>query len=282
ITTRENLSQVSGIGRAFGYSGAILAIYLSKPLILKQGYQAVFLLTGILFFVFSLPCLLLIKDNSQKKMELFSFLKKERILLLFRNLKQSFLSLKDNATILNFLKASFFGLCVINAVIIFMAVYVSRVFGWNEELVAKLIAFSTLFAILGSLGSGYLSRFWGYKRSLIIICILWFLSIFSATFSKRQELIWMVGPLVGLALGSSWVVFRAYLVRALPKEIMGEVFGLFNLAGYFSAILGSLFLGGLFSLFSYFGNYGYRLGIWSLNLFLVFCFIYILRLPADI
>ncbi|MFH0913409.1 MAG: MFS transporter, partial [Candidatus Omnitrophota bacterium] len=62
IAPRGKIGLVSGFGKMMGYSGAVLALYLIKPIVLERGYQATFFPTGILFLIFSLPCLLFIKD----------------------------------------------------------------------------------------------------------------------------------------------------------------------------------------------------------------------------
>ena len=51
VAPPQRVGFVSGLGRMFGYSGALLALYLTKPE--EIGYSATFLLTGILFLVFS-------------------------------------------------------------------------------------------------------------------------------------------------------------------------------------------------------------------------------------
>ncbi|MCM8758032.1 MAG: MFS transporter [Candidatus Omnitrophica bacterium] len=278
----KDITVISGIGRAFGYIGAILAIYLVKDPIIDYGYRFGFLLTAILFLVFSLPCLLFIKDSSKENIDFFSFFKKERIISVFKRIRQLFNHCRKNPYLANFLKASFLGLCVVNAVIVFMSVYASRVFGLNEDELSKLIVFSTLFAILGSFSSGYLCKYLGYRRSLIIIFFLWMVSLVAASLIRTKTLFWLIGALVGLSLSSSWVISRAFLVKVSKKEDIGEIFGLFNFIGYLSTILGSLFLGISFLILIIFKEYGYRLSIFNLNIFLVFGLIFLLRLPKDI
>lgn len=272
---------VSGFGRMLGYSGAILALYLIKPVVLKQGYQAAFLPTGILFLVFALPCLIFVKDKAPKgDIKLTDFFKKDKALEILQALKTSMANASKIPALPDFLKAMFFGLCAVNVIILFMSVYATRVFALNETQVINLIGFSTLFAIAGSFFSGLISDYLGYKRCLCSIFILWAVCFLLGALVRNSALYWLIGALVGIALGSIWVVSRATAVKLVPEEKIGEVFGLFNLMAYSSAIVGALFWGVLLFFFCRLGELGYRLALSSLVLFMLLGLVFLLRLPA--
>ena len=278
ITPREKVGLVSGLGKTFGYSGAILALYLIKPIVLKSGYLATFLPTGILFFIFSLPCLIFIKDKYSKQD--IAQNNKLNLSKIFRSLKETAFDAKAYPGLLDFLKAAFFGLAAVNAIILFMSVYASRVFGLDEAQVINLITFSTLFAILGSFLSGFISDYIGQKKTLCAVFILWGISFFIGALTKEPRMYWFIGAMVGIALGSTWVVSRALAIKIVPYEKIGAVFALFNLVGYISAIIGALFWGLILIILSPWGEVGYRFALLSLILFMVFGFIFLLRLPA--
>jgi len=276
VASRDNIGLVSGIGRMLGYCGAVLGLYIVKPLVLEKGYRAAFIPSGLLFFIFALPCMLFIKEQGR---DAFSSLKKNRLSLLpFKQFLKNSLDLIKSAGISNFLKATFFCLCVVNIIILFMSVYASRVFGLSEVQLINLVLFSTLFAIAGSLISGILSDRLGHKRSFVIVFVLWEISLLSGTLARSMPFYWFIGPLVGVALGSTWVISRALLVQTVPPEKIGEVFGLFNLVGYLSAIIGALFWGGLLWLLSPLGELGYRLALLCLFFFLLPGFAYLRRI----
>lgn len=280
VAARNKIGLVSGFGRMLGYSGAVLALFIAKPLVLTRGYQSAFFATGVSFFVFSLPCLIFVKDKLRKHEQPLSYyLRKERPLKIFRRLKDDLSDTGRFPGLLDLLKASFCGLCAVNVVILFMSVYASRVFGLNEAQVINIIAFSTIFAILGSIISGYISDHIGYKRSLSIIFVLWGIGFVVAALARSSNLYWFVGALVGTALGGTWVVLRALAVKLAPPDRVGEIFGLFNLIGYFSAIVGAVFWGVIVLLLRPLGACGYRIALLSLTLFMLFGIIFLLRLP---
>ncbi len=280
IAPKNRIGLVSGLGKMFGYSGAIIALYLIKPIVLKSGYLATFLPTGILFLIFSLPCLIFIKDkSSQRKINLPRFFKKDKIEGIFQMLKETAFDAKRFPGLLDFLKASFFGLCAVNTVILFMSVYATRVFALNEAQVINLITFSTFFAIVGSILSGFISDYLGHKRCLITVFILWVICFLMGALVRSISLYWFVGALTGVALGSTWVVSRALAIVLVPEEKIGEAFGLFNLVGYLSAIVGAIFWGVIILFLSGLGQAGYRLALLSLTVFMALGFIFLLRLP---
>jgi UMF1 family MFS transporter len=114
---------------------------------------------------------------------------------------------------------------------------------------------------------------------LIFIFILWGICLVVGTFVRNTSLYWLVGSLVGIALGSVWVVSRTFAIQLVPADRIGELFGLFNLAGYLSAIIGALFWGLMVLLLSPLGEIGYRIALLSQNLFLALGIIFLLRIP---
>ena len=279
VVSEGKIGLVSGIGKMMGYCGAILGLYIIRPLVLRSGYQAAFIPSGLLFFIFALPCMLLIKDRpASRKLSLSSFLRRGSFAIYLKRFFRRAYYLLKSSGLSDFLKASFFCLCVVNIIILFMSVYATRVFELAETQLINFVMFSTLFAIVGSLFSGYISDRIGYKRSLMGIFFLWAICLLSGGLARSSLSYWFIGPLVGFALGSTWVVSRALVIRIVPAQKMGQVFGLFNLVGYLSAIVGALFWGGLVWFLAPLGALGYRIALLSLILFLVPGFIYLRRI----
>ena len=86
VAPKKKIGFVSGLGRMFAYIGAILALYLSRPLVLKVGYQPVFVLSGILFLIFSLPAMIFIKDKyipPEERVKTIHLLKRKNVLHIF-------------------------------------------------------------------------------------------------------------------------------------------------------------------------------------------------------
>ena len=282
ISPKHKIGLISGFGSMLGYSGSILALYLIKPIVIKNGYQAAFFPAGMLFLVFALPCLIFIQDKTPNAtIKLTSFFKKDKMFEMFRQLKSIFFDSSASLKLADFLKAAFFGLCVVNAVILFMSIYATKVFKLSDIQIIDIITFSSVFAILGSITSGYISDRIGAGLTLMGVFILWAVCLFFGAFVMSVKFYWAIGALVGVALGSTWAVSRALAIRFVPYEKIGEVFGLFNLVGYLSSAVGSIFWGLLLLLLSPLGELGYRIALFSLNLFLIFAFVFLLRVVKN-
>ena len=283
IAPKNRIGAVSGLGKTMGYAGAIIALYLIRPIVSRYGYQAAFVPTGILFLIFAIPCMLFIKDiNPRKQIGITSFLNKDKIAEIFKRLKEVVFDTARFPGLTNFLKAGFFTLCAVQVMIVFMAVYAKKVFGLDETSIVNLIMFATVFAMAGSILSGYISDRIGEIRGLMAICVLWSVSFSLAAFINLERLYWIIGALVGLSLGSTWVISRAMVIKLVPPERTAELFALFNIVGYVSGAVGALFWGIILWIFSFLGNTGYRIAIFSLNIFLIYGLIYLARMKREL
>jgi len=276
IAHPSRIGLISGIGRVFGYSGALIALHFTKLIYAHYGYQTVFLFTSIMFFVFSLPCMIFVKEKTKS---VKFFLNKEEIKKIFKKFKFMLHEIFQAKDLLNFLKGVFLGLCVVNTVILFMSVYAIKVLGLSNKEVVNFLIFSTFFAILGSFFSGFISDYTGYRNSLIGVFFIWILVLLCAIFSTSIFLIKFIGILGGAALGASWTVTRALVTKIIPSDKIGEAFGLFNLTGYLSAVVGPIFWSIVLFFFSSWGSVSYRIAFLSLVPFMILGIIFILRLP---
>ena len=281
VAPKGKIGLVSGLGRMFGYTGAILALLFTKPVILNMGYHPTFMVTGVLFLIFALPCMIFVKDKPREgEIKPVEFSIKDNFLQVFTRLKDTIFGETELKSLRNLLRASFFLLCAVNTIILFMSVYASKAFGLDEAQTINLIAFSTLFAILGSILSGYVSDFLGYRQSLMGVFLLWGICI-SAGALLKAPFHWLVGALAGLSLGSTWVVLRALVIRLVPEEKMGEAFGLFNLVSYSSAVVGPLIWGFMLLFLSHLGEWGYRIAFFSLLSLVAVAIAFLLRVRAE-
>jgi MFS transporter, UMF1 family len=281
ISPPEKIGLFSGVGKMFGYLGAILALYLTKPILLEHGYQATFVFTAALFFIFSLPCLIFIREKQRRHLpRKTAFVSRKTPRAIIKRIKRALVGSHRLGSLAYFLKAAFFGLCVLNVFILFMATYSTRVFGLSDVEMAHLLMFSTVFAVAGSFFSGLLSDYLGYRRSLIGIFLIWGLCILGAAFLDVRFL-WFIGALVGTALGSTWVVSRALIINLVPRERIGEAFGLFNLVGYSAAIVGPVFWGLLLLPLAGLGEAGYRISFLSLLVLIGISLFYFMRMPKE-
>jgi len=275
VSDKGRLGRISGYGTALGYCGTIAGLLLVRPIVLKYGRQAAFIPTAVLFILFSLPCFLFVKDRAVNKKDKFELQIRET----FRKTKETFVHIRGYPGLFNFLIASFMALNAINSIIIFMSVYTKKVIGFTDTEITNFYIVSTIFAILGSFITGFITDRLGSKRTLSIVLGLWCISVFLAAMSFSKTVFWIVGPLTGICLGATWTSARALVVDLSPPQMVGEVFGFYGLTGRSAAIIGPLIWGLTVWVFGFLGILKYRLAIFSLLLFLGPGYLFLRKVP---
>jgi MFS transporter, UMF1 family len=145
--------------------------------------------------------------------------------------------------------------------------------------VRNLLLFSTVFAVVGSAASGIATDRAGPKRTLLVVLALWLVALVLTALAPAAWTLFFVGPLVGAALGGTWTVSRVMLVALSPPEKLGEFFGLFSLAGRFSAVMGPALTALLLFAFGNLGGIAYRVAVGSLVLIMALGILLLSRVP---
>jgi UMF1 family MFS transporter len=248
VSTPANIGRVSGWGVAWGYMGAIVGLLLIKPFVDghlfglqlpfgRGGRQAAFIPTAIFFLIFSIPTFLWIKEGVIQQPQLIKL--KEA----FRRVWEGIVNTKKFPGVLSFLLAYYFFSDAIATVIIFMAVYAQVVMGFPDSVKIWFFIIATSFAVLGSFLCGYVTDLIGPKKALIFVVGGWIFSLLVIMCTANKTVFWIMGPLIGICLGSTWTASRPLLTSLVPRENLGQFFGLYSLSGKVAAVLGPLLWG---------------------------------------
>lgn len=266
VGTPQTLGRTSGLGVSLGYVGTILGLLLVKPFLESGGRQATFIPTAALFLLFAAPAFIFIKDLPHPRIPKIELKAKAVFSRLFKSISQ----IRQNQPLGRFLISAFLCLNAVNTIVVYMGVYAHRVMGFNDSEKIYFMVISTLFAIAGSYLFGHLTDRWGSKNTLSLVMKLWCLAIFLAAIAVSDWMFWIVGPLVGIALGGTWVSARTMLIELIPQKKTGQMFGLFGLLHAFSFILGTLIWGIITSwAFVGWGVLKYRIALLSVFLFML-------------
>jgi UMF1 family MFS transporter len=280
VSQYKKIGQVSGIGVGFGYFGTILGLVLVGPFALHYGRPAAFIPTAILFFLFSLPCFIFVKDKRSYLRNKIVSESRNTIITAFAKIKETVVNIKKYSEILRFLIAAFIFLNAIDAVFIFMSVYAKRVVGFGDSEILVLYIFSSVFAILGAFSIGVITDKLGAKRTLMGVLCLWCVAAFLVIISWSKYNFYIIGPLVGISLGGTWTASRTMLVDLAPVHMIGEFFGFYGLIGKTAAIVGSLIWGICVLVFGFLGMLKYRIAVTALLLFLIIGLVILQKVPT--
>lgn len=271
VSSERTRGRVSGLGVALGYAGAIVGILAVAPFVAAGGRVASFVPTAVLFAVFAVPCFLFVRERAREGAT-------GAVGMLFSGEAWRKATAQTLATVRHaqrypglarFLVARFFYTDAINTVIAFMSVYAVRVGGLSDSELQVLLIVSTTFAVVGSFIYGFVADRLGPKRTLNIVLGQWAAALALAVLLQSKEMLWLVGALAGISMGSTWVCDRVFLLRLSPPQYVGEFFGLYALAGKFSSIVGPLVWGAIVLALAAYEITKYRAAVFALLLLLL-------------
>lgn len=292
VSAGRGAGRVSGYGTALGYVGAILGLVALTAFV--EGGEALrsalgplggwlegggennanaFVPTAVLYLVFSLPAFFFVPDPKAREPRPVA------LSSAYRDVLTTLKNLRGYAGMGAFLLATLLYTDAANTAVANMALYGTVVFDMDAAGVRNLLLASTVVAVAGSAAAGYATDRVGPKRALIWVCLLWIVAITIAASAVAPWMLYLAGPLVGIALGGTWTVSRVMLVALSPPEKLGEFFGLFSMAGKVSAVMGPALVAGLLYALGDLGAAAYRISIGSLALITAAGLFFLLRVP---
>lgn len=241
VSDPGRLGQTSGFGAAFGYLGSLVGLLLLWPFVNWGGYQAAFAPSAAFFLLFALPCFLLLREPRTVATIDWGHLFREAL----RRLLSTMRSVRTQGGLWRYLWAWFFSMNAIHTVLFFMAVYTRKVAGFDLGEMVRFFLFCQVFTIAGSLVFSQIIPRWGAKRTLSCIWLGWIIALTLIAANPSIRWLWIVGPIMGFCLGSTFATARVLLVELSPKDRLAEMFGIAGLFARASAIVGPLVWGWL-------------------------------------
>jgi UMF1 family MFS transporter len=282
VSNTLNWGKISGLGVGVGYAGALLGGLLVTIIVGNGPNKDTFIPTALLFLVFSLPCFLFVKEMHITVHGVTTRKDVERIT--WRgSLTQTWRTILETRKVpglFTFLVANFLYSDALNTVIVAMGVYATQVIGFNSAI--EVLSPAIVAAVLGSWLFGLVTDGLTSKQSLIISLTMW-VGVFVAAILITDKFMfqWIIAPVAGVALGSTWTAARTMMIELSPREKLGEFLGIYNLTGKFSAVLGPALWGTTLWLLDphIFGRFAYQMAIGTLLVVVLLGFAIHLRTP---
>ncbi len=284
VSTPERRGRIGGIGVALGYCGTIIGALSIRQLTFVDGKPSAttFVVTAILFALFAVPIFLVIRERHGGTIRSGRALLRWDFRGSWAQLATTVRHASQYPGLLRFLVARLLYTDPINTVISFMAIYAVKAVGFTEEESLLVLIAVTLAAIAGGFLWGLVVDRIGPKRTLLIVLTLWCVSFIAAAAVLDKTFFLVVGAIAGAALAGTWASDRVFMLRLSPASMVGEFFGLYGLAGKFSAVTGPLIWGVTLLVFEpRLGVDAYRLAILA-QLILMFAGIAVLRGVSDV
>lgn len=246
VSTDANRGKISGIGVGVGYLGSYVAVGLGLALG-TQDKSRLFLYIALAFLVLSLPCFVFVRERGNPNPRPIFELRD-----LVRSVTDTIATLRQGKKypgLGRFLFGRIFYTDAINTVIAIMSLYTVNIaiaHGNTKaegERTAQLVLMGAItFAVVGGFAWGWLVDRIGPKRTLDAVLALW-IAVFSLAAamglgSLPLWVLYVVAAGAGVALGGIWAADRPLMLRLTPPDRVGEFYGLYNMVGRFSAVIG--------------------------------------------
>jgi UMF1 family MFS transporter len=266
VSKPSSRGRVSGIGVAIGYVGTILIALLI--LVTNSGATPLtFFMAAGLFGLFAVPIFVLVREPAGNGTR---FRVRDAIAS-WSQLRTTVADARRVPGMLRFLVARFFYTDPVNTVIVIMTVFATEAIGFTRGEANLVLLALTVAAVLASFGWGWLVERIGPKRTLMIVLGSWAVGLIIAGAVLSKPTFLVAGVLLGSGLGGVWTSDRVFMLRLSPPDKIGEFFGLYGLAGKFSAVTGPILYGTIVSVLlnAGWGNGAYQVGILSFLVLMV-------------
>lgn len=242
VALPEKRGRLSGIGVGLGYLGTIVSGLLLRFTTDDEGLITAmsFVLVASLFAIFAIPLFLVVKE--QRKADAVPFRAADAIGS-WRQLGITWQHAGEQPGLRRFIVGRFFYSDGVNTAIAVMSLFTINAVGFTEGEALYVLLGLTVVAVIASFVWGYLADRWGPKRTLLVVLASWVLGLLIMGFFPNKVVFLFAGAILGSGLGGTAVTDRLLLLRLTPAHQVGEMFGLFGLAGKFSAVIGPVVFG---------------------------------------
>jgi UMF1 family MFS transporter len=269
VALPEKRGRLSGIGVGLGYLGTIVSGLLLRYTTDDQGLitAASFILVASLFAVFAIPIFLVVHERERTDAAPFRVMD---AIGSWRQLGVTWQHAGEQPGLRRFIVGRFFYSDGVNTAIAVMSLFTINAVGFTEGEALYVLLGLTVVAVIASFGWGYLADRWGPKRTLLVVLASWVLGLLIIGLVTSKAVFLLAGAILGSGLGGTAVTDRLLLLRLAPPHQVGEMFGLFGLAGKFSAVIGPVAFGVIvFLLVDSLGTVAYQVAILSLLILMV-------------
>ncbi|MGR9036432.1 MAG: MFS transporter [Gammaproteobacteria bacterium] len=271
IVPVKNMGRMSGYGWSLGYFGGLLTLavcllYINwakgQGMTESEAVPVTLLITAAIFALAAAPTFLWLRERAipftiDITMSLFS--------VSFVRLAHTYSEATRFCDLFNFLITLLVYQSGVSTVVVLAAIYAQEVMGFDTQSLIILIMVVNVTAAVGAFVCGHLQDWIGSVPTLSMTLMLWITAVVAALVADRPVHMWVVGNLIGLAMGASQAVGRALVSKFSPTDRAGEFLGLWGVVNRLSAVIGPLSYG----LLNYWSHGNHRISLLSTLLFFV-------------
>ena len=281
IASADDRDRVSSQGWALGYLGGGLLLLLNllfvqnRPaaLSMEHAVRISLVSAGMWWAIFTIIPLLALRRRQPRQ----ALPPGERYFTVgFRQLRHTLRTLPSYPQTLLFLVAYLLYNDGIQTVIALSAQFGSQEMGMATASLVQLILMVQFIAFFGALIFGYLARFLGAKRAIVVSLVIWLgVVVYAYALLRTEWQFFVMGAVIAVVLGGSQALSRSLFSLMIPAGRESEYFSLYEVSERGTSWLGPLFFG---LALQFTGSY--RLAILSVAIFFAVGLVLLVRVDA--
>ena len=264
VSSESGRGIVSGIGVGAGYVGLFVSFILLGPIVEEHGNRWAFIPTAALYVLFALPLLIIVKDVGRRRSITVSLIGES-----YRQLFTTLRNARRHKNLFRFIAARFLYMEAINTVSSFYVIYLVSVNAFTEDEARDMVVRLLMVAVVSSIIAGFLVSRYGSKKVLTVALVGWTTVVVAAALVNATWMFWVVGAVTGCFWGAPQIADRVMLTKLAPEGQLGEFFGLFQMSGRLSAVIGPALWGLTTTALIGLGEWRYRVAMLLVSLFLI-------------
>lgn len=257
VANSTSIGKVSGLGWTAGYIGAIVCLliclfglvernisFFRLDIDRSEHIRATAIVVGLWWLIFSLPFFIFYKEGKQAAPFSSASIPEG-----FTRLLNTIKNIKHYQPIMVFLVARMFYADGLLVVFQFGGIYAAGTFGMTFDEILKFGIAMNILAGLGAFVFAWVED-WLTSKTTIFISLIGLVAFGSALlFVEAISYFWAFGLGLSFFIGPAQSASRAFLARLSPKQVHGEMYGLFAMSGKATSFIGPMLFGWLTILF---------------------------------
>lgn len=252
LADSRTIGRWSGWGWGLGYAGGLTLLVIALFGFVEQGawfgiprdgamhVRAVMPVTALWYLVFCLPLFIFSPDTPSTGIPTGQAIRES-----LAQLRQSLREIRQYKDIAIFLLARMLYNDGLTTMFAFGGIYAAGTFGMTPSEVIIFGIGLNVTAGLGAAAFAWLDDHVGSRKTILVSLIGLIVPGTLILLVEDKTLFWIFGLALGIFVGPVQASSRSYLARVAPREIRGEMFGLFALSGKLTSFLGPLLVGWL-------------------------------------
>jgi UMF1 family MFS transporter len=248
VASEKKMNIVSALGYSLGYLGGGILFALNVWMILKpqtfgfaddtSAIRFSFLTVVVWWAVFSIPLILFVREPPGAETVAGLQMVKEGL----AQFRDTFRHIRQNRIVFLFLLSYWFYIDGVDSVIR-MGVKYGDSLGFDAKNLALAVLLIQFIGFPSAIAYGYLGNRIGAKRGILIAIVVYIIITISSSFLRNTFHFYLLAISIGLFQGGIQALSRSYYANIIPKDKSAEYFGIYNMMGKFSVVLGPALVG---------------------------------------